>query len=196
MIELADTTYNEERDGIIPIVAGTYPAHVAGLEGKELTTKAGEQKVFNVTFLIAEEAGKTHVPKMVKNGDGQLSQSTDDDGELVTISGSFMVGKRFSSTGIWLTPNPATGDGWKNRKYKEFFESLGVVFPQNDNGDTVLAEVEESDIIGHPCFIKLGQEHYTKDGEERYVWKAFDAFTWSDGEILAEDEVTADDLPF
>ena len=50
MIELADTTYNEERDGIIPIVAGTYPAHVAGLEGKELPTKAGEQKDFNVTF--------------------------------------------------------------------------------------------------------------------------------------------------
>tara|TARA_R100000234_G_C4948424_1_gene156200 strand:+ start:181 stop:771 length:591 start_codon:yes stop_codon:yes gene_type:complete len=196
MIELSDTTYNEERDGIIPIVAGTYPAHVAGLESKDLTTKAGEQKVFNITFLVAEEAGKTEVTKMVKNGDGQMHEVKDEDGNEVKISASYMSGKRFNSTGIWLTPSPEAGQGWKNRKYKEFFENLGVIFPENKDGDTVLAEVEESDVIGNPCFIKLGQETYTKDGEERSVWKVFDAFTWSDGQKLSEDEVVVDDLPF
>lgn len=196
MIELPDTTYNEERDGMIPIVGGVYPAHVSGLESKDLNTKAGEQKVFNISFKIADEAGKTVVPKMVKNGDGQFHQSMDKDGKPLTIPATFMVGKRFSSTGIWLTPSPETGQGWKNRRYKQFFENLGISFPTNKKGDTLLAEVEESDVIGHPCFVKLGQEFYTKDGEERSIWKAVDAFVWSEGESLSEDEITEDDLPF
>lgn len=196
MIKLEDTTYNEERDGMIPIVAGVYPAHVAGLESKELKTKAGEQTVFNVTFLVAEEVSKTNVLRLVKNGAGELIPSTNDDGTPVQISASFMKGKRFSSTGIWLTPNPPEGQGWKNRRYKEFFEHLGCVFPIDKSGNIKLAIVEEEDIIGRPCFVKLAKETYVKDGEDRYAWKAFDAFQWADGEMLSADEVASDDLPF
>jgi len=196
MINLVDTTYNEERDGMIPIVAGVYPAHVCGLEAKELQTKAGEQTVFNVTFLVADEVTTTKVPKMIKNGNGEFAQATNDDGTPTQVSGAFMKAKRFSSTGIWLTPNPEEGHGWKNRRYKEFFEHLGVIFPIDKNSNTLLAIVEEEDIVGYPCFIKLGKEEYVKDGETRSVWKVFDAFQWSDGVKLKSDEVTGDDLPF
>jgi|TARA_R110000823_G_scaffold31537_1_gene89601 hypothetical protein len=196
MIDLPDTTYNEEKDGIIPIVAGVYPAHISGLDSRDLTTKAGEQKVFNITFLIPKEVENTQVSKMIKNGHGELTQATDENGQPMTIPASFMTGKRFNSVGIWLTPNPDEGQGWKNRKYKEFFENVGVTFPTNKKGDTLLAEVEGEDIIGHPCFIKLGQERYTKDGEERSVWKAFEVFPWTAGEKLSQDEVDSDDLPF
>ncbi len=196
MINLSDTTYNEARDGMIPIVSGIYPAHVCGLEAKELQTKAGEQTVFNITFLIADEVANTKVAKMVKNGNGEFHQDNHKDGQPKTISAVFMKGKKFSSTGIWLTPSPEEGHGWKNRKYKEFFENLGVVFPTDKNSNTLLAIVEEEDIIGYPCFIKLNKEEYQKDGETRSVWKVFDAFQWSDGVKLASDEVTGDDLPF
>tara|TARA_R110000824_G_scaffold65022_1_gene169708 strand:- start:16176 stop:16766 length:591 start_codon:yes stop_codon:yes gene_type:complete len=196
MIKMSNTTFNESRDGLVPIVPGVYPAHVAALEGKELQTKAGEQTVFNVTFVIADEVENTQISKMVKNGDGTYKAEKDKDGEQLTVSGAFMKGKRFNSRGIWLTPNPDDGQGWRNRQYKEFFESIGVVFPVNKTGDTVLAVVEESDIIGHPCFVKLNKETYEKDGEERFAWKVFDAFPWSDGEVISADEVTADDLPF
>ena len=196
MIDLPDTTYNEERDGIIPIVAGVYPAHISGLDSRDLTTKAGEQKVFNITFLIPKEVENTQVSKMIKNGHGELTQAIDENGQPMTIPASFMTGKRFNSVGIWLTPNPDEGQGWKNRKYKEFFENVGVTFPTNKKGDILLAEVEGEDIIGHPCFIKLGQERYTKDGEERSVWKAFEVFPWTAGEKLSQDEVDSDDLPF
>ena len=64
MINLEDTTYNEARDGMIPMVAGIYPAHVCGLEAKELKTKGGEQTVFNITFLIADEVANTKVAKL------------------------------------------------------------------------------------------------------------------------------------
>ena len=69
-------------------------------------------------------------------------------------------------------------------------------FPTDKDGNTQLAIVEEEDVIGHPCFIKISKEEYVKDGEARFVWKVFDAFHWSDGVTLKPDEVAADDLPF
>jgi hypothetical protein len=197
MIKMPNTTYNESKDGLIPIAPGVYPAHVTGLESKDLQTKAGDQTVFNVTFIVADEVTNTKVPKLVKNGDGTYHQSNNEDGTPETISGAYLKGKRFGSRGIWLTPNPEDGQGWRNRQYKEFFETLGVVFPVNKkSGDISLALVEETDVIGHPCFIKLGKEEYEKDGEQRFVWKVFDVYPWTDGVVLSADEVSADDLPF
>ena len=196
MIEIPDTTYNESTDGMIPIVPGVYPAHVAGLDSRDLETRAGEQTVFNITFLIALEENKTTVNKLIKNGNGELEPEVDEKGKPTTISAAFMKGKRFNSRGVWLTPSPAKGQGWRNRNYKEFFENLGVSFPKNGNGDVALAMVEESDVIGHPCFVKLQREKYEKDGEDRFVWKVFDAFPWSDGRLLPAAEVKEDDLPF
>lgn len=196
MINLTDTTYNETRDGMIPIVPGVYPANVSGLESKELQTKAGEQTVFNITFLIADKVEDTKVAKMVKGRDGELHVENHSDGKPVTISAAFMKGKRFGSTGIWLTPSPPEGHGWKNRKYKEIFENLGVIFPVDTDGNTQLAIVEEEDIIGNPCFVKLEQEFYQKNGEQRSIWKVKDAFPWKSGEALSQDEVKSDDLPF
>jgi len=196
MIEIPDTTYNEATDGMIPIVPGIYPAHVAALESRDLDTKAGEQTVFNITFLIADEVTKTTVAKLVKNGDGKLVQDMDGNGKPSTVSAAFMKSKRFNSRGIWLTPNPSQGQGWRNRNYKEFFENLGVDFPKNGDGNVSLALVEESDVIGHPCFVKLQREQYEKDGEVRFVWKVFDVFPWTDGKLLPAAEVKEDDLPF
>tara|TARA_Y100000034_G_C6788165_1_gene352688 strand:+ start:276 stop:866 length:591 start_codon:yes stop_codon:yes gene_type:complete len=196
MLELENTTYNEETDGPIVIVEGIYPAHVAGLEGKELDTKAGKQMVFNLTFLINEKAADINVSKMVKNEDGDYTPFVDAKGNKVEISADYMVGKRFNSTGIWLTPSPSKTDRWKNRKYLEVFRNIGIEFPTNSNGDNVLAVIEEEDVIGRPCLIQLQKEHYEKDGEKRFAWKAFDIHSWADGTVLSEDEVSSDDIPF
>lgn len=197
MIQVENTTYNPETDGFMPIAPGTYPAHVAGLESRELTTKNGEQKhVFNLTFLVDESVSKMSIPKLVKNGDGEYHPAKNEDGTDASVSGEYMKGKRFSSVGLWLTPQPEEGKRWQNRRYVEFFESLAVEFPQDKEGNTQLAIVEEEDVIGKPCFIKLNKESYEKDGEQRYVWKAFEVFPWHDGEVLSGDEVKSDDLPF
>ena len=197
MIQVDGTTYNAERDGIIPIVSGTYPAHVSGLEVKDITTRAGEQKqVFNTTFLIDDSVEKMNVFKLVKNGDGVLSPAKNDDGSNVEISAVFMKGKRFNSVGLWLTPEPSDDKRWQNRKYVEFFESLGIEFPKNKAGDSELAIIEEEDVIGKPCFIRLNKETYEKDGETRHSWKTFEVFPWQDGVTLSEDEVSTGDVPF
>lgn len=195
MIEMSDTVYDEKKDGVMPIVAGVYPAHVAGFETKKLDTKIGEQKVFNISFQVAEEVNKMTIIRH-EWIDEELVPSVDSDGKDVKISASFMKGKRFNSRGIWLTENPAEGEGWRNRTYVEFFQGLGVEFPKTKDGKTKLAEVEEDDIIGQPALVKINKEFYTnKEGEERSVWKVFTASQWQDGEKLSPEEV-GDDVPF
>jgi len=197
MIELENTVYNSETDGITYVSEGTYPCHVAGLEGRDIKTQAGDEKqVFNITFLIADEVKSLTIPKMLKGEDGSFFQAKHEDGRLRTISAKFMQGKRFNSTGLWLTPEPPEDKRWQNRKYVEFFESLGVVFPKNAKGDSQLSIVEEEDVVGKPCYIKLNKEYYEKDGEQRFVWKAMSAFPWLDGAVLDPDEVSSDDVPF
>lgn len=85
----------------------------------------------------------------------------------------------------------------ENRRYKEFFEGLGVKFPSNDNGDTTLAEVEEKDVIGFPCLIELKETSFTNsEGKERTSLKVTNVHKWDDGDRLSEEEVEVDDLPF
>ena len=193
MIEMNDTFFDASTDGIIPIVAGTYPAHVSGFEGRTVQTKFGEQKVFNVEFQIADAVDKMKIIKHAYEDDQLVPVM--EDGETVKISASFMKGKRFKSRGVWLTENPGDGEGWRNRSYVEFFQSLGVKFPEVDN-KTQLAEVEEEDVIGLPALVKLNKEFYEKDGEQRSTWKVFTATNWKDGQRLAADELSSDDVPF
>ena len=194
MIEMNDTYFDEKTDGIIPIVAGTYPAHVSGFEGRTVQTKFGEQKVFNIEFQIAEDVDKMTIVKHHYEED-ELVESLDEDGKQVKISASFMKGKRFKSRGVWLTENPGEGEGWRNRTYVELFQGLGVTFPTQE-GKTQLAEVEEDDVIGLPSLVKLNKEFYEKDGEQRSTWKVFTATNWKDGQRLSADEVSVDDVPF
>ena len=193
MIKMTDTYFDEKTDGVIPIVPGTYPAHVSSFEGRTVSTKFGEQKVFNVEFQIAEEVDKMMIIKHSYEDDELVPVM--EDGKTVKISASFMKGKRFKSTGIWLTENPGEGEGWRNRAYLQFFQGIGVEFPTTEDGKTQLAEVEEEDVLGMPALVKINREFYEKDGEQRSTWKVFTATAWKDGKKLAPEEV-GEDVPF
>ena len=199
MLELSDTFYDPSTDGFSAIPPGNYPAHVTAFDMKD-GDRAGnkfknDSKVFNLTFQIADEASKMDVPKIVSNGEGQFVSVTDEKGKVITIKGTHAVGKRYKSQGVWLTPSPPSGQGWKNGKYKEFFESIGVDFPEIE-GKTKLMEVEEDDVIGCPCLVKLGEDSYVgKDGENKTTLRVFGAYPWRDGVKLSPDELDSD-VPF
>ena len=195
MIDLPDTVFDEATDGLISITPGTYPAHVQAFDSRAIETKMGSQKVFNVTFQVADEVKSLKVERVSSNSNGELEAIVDEKGNPVEISAEYLSGKRFNSTGIWLTPQPPKGEGWRNRRYKEFFSNLGVIFPTDGNGKTMLAEVEESDVVGYPCLVKVDREEYEKDGETRYEWKVFNVYPWKDGQKLNSDELGAD-VPF
>ena len=57
--------------------------------------------------------------------------------------------------------------------------------------------MEESDILGQPCLVKLGLDEYEdkKTGEPRQAWKVFTIYPWSNGSRKDPDEFNSD-VPF
>lgn len=188
-----DATYNENTDGFTPVAEGTYPAHVSGFESNEYQ---GSQ-VFNLTFTVAEEASKLEIPKLAKDNNGNYVPTTNGNGEPATVNASFVAGNSYRvDKGVWLTPNPDEGEGWKNRRYKEFFEGLGIEFPTDKEGNTTLAEVEEDDVLGFPCLIELRESTFTNsEGKERTSLKVTNVHSWDDGTRLSAEELSSD-VPF
>ena len=186
-----EATFDEARDGFQPVAEGTYPAHCSSFGFNDWK----DSKIFNLEFTIADEAENLKVSKLKSDGTGGFVQDVDEEGKPVTISAIYMVGKKFKNNGVWLTPKPAKGESWKNRRYKEFFESLGVDFP-SENGRISLAEVEEHDVLGLPCLVNIKQQTFkNKEGEERTAMKVSSVFPWAEGKRLSADELSSD-VPF
>lgn len=191
MKSIDDTFFDEAEDGYMPVIPGLYPAHVTSLESRSFDSGS---MVFNITFQIADEAKDMQISKQSKNGSGQWSTDKDEKGDDVKISAGYLSGKKFRSTGVWLTPSPGKGQGWKNRNYVHFFEPLGVNFPEAD-GKTKIMEVEESDVLGIPSLVKIGEEEYEKDGETKTAVRIFSTFPWKDGKKLDPSEIE-EEVPF
>jgi len=193
MKELSGTTYDEATDGASPVMPGTYPAHVVGMTSR--TFDSGSI-VFNLTFRIAEEVSNMNIVKQVKNGSGAYETVVDSDNNPVEVSAAYMKGKTYFAQGVWLTPDPGKGQGWKNRKYKETCENLGISFNVNKEGVVILGEVEEEDIVGAPALVRLNEQEYTnRNGEQRTSFRVDNILPWKDGSKLSADELT-DDVPF
>ena len=147
--------------------------------------------IFNFTFKVADEVSKMTIAKMVSDGDGWFKPSGDN------ISCKFLAGRKFFSKGVWFTPNPPSDEKWRNRYYKDFCENLGVNFDKSKDNDSIilLCEIEESDVMGFPCLIRVGENSYEKNGEIIRNMKVHSVFPWKDGVELNPDELTSD-VPF
>lgn len=179
---------NNEGSGYTPVPEATYPAHVSSFKMNEYNGSY----VFNVTFQVADEAKKLKLPKLRKdNNDNHVPT-----GEFT--DGRFVVGKEYrTDKGVWLTPNPSEGEEWKNKRYKEFFEKMGVSFPKNENGVVQLGIVEDDDVFGLPCLITLKETSFTnKDGETKKALQVAEVSAWEGGTRVSKEEFDADDLPF
>lgn len=198
MKTLDNTTFDSAVDGgFTPIPAGTYPAHVSEVQIN--TFEDSGKSVYNLTFKVAEEVKKLEVPKLSTDGNGGYTQDTDKDGNEIKISADFIAGKTFRlDKGMWLTPNPEQGKGWQNKVYVRYCQSLGVEFPTTEDGKLKLAEIEDNDILGLPCLVKVEEVAWEnkKTGDSGKSIKAIDIASWKEGSKLSADELSSDDLPF
>ena len=189
---LENTTFNESTDSFQPIVPGVYPGHVTSFEARDVN----DAIEFNLVVTLHEKVGELEVPIYKSNEDGTFATVKDEDGNELLRKATHLVGKEIRTTGIWLTPSPKDGEGWKNRKYKEFCESLGVAFPSDDKGNVQLGKIEEDDVLGNPCLAKVGEEKFTnKEGQEKTTMRVFNCFPWSSGQQIPRDELGID-VPF
>ena len=180
--------YNEQTDGYQQASPGKYPAHVTGFQ--VFTTGSGS-KVFNIEFTLAEECKDMQINKMTRNKDNNYESI---EGEM--INAGFMAGKKYFTTGLWLTPNLPSDQRWKNRSYTEFCKNIGIEFEKGENGSIKLSEIEESDIIGMPGLAHIDVNKYKdkKTGEEKASLKVVNVFPWNDGERKEPPKDT--DVPF
>ena len=183
----ANITFKNNDAGYTPVPEATYPAHVISFT----TNEYNGSYVFNVKFKVADEVEKMKLPKLVKDNNDNFVPNGD------FVSGAFVKGKEYrTDKGVWLTPNPNEGEEWKNKRYKEFFEKLGVTFPKND-GVVQLGIVEEEDVMGLPCLITLKETSFTnKDGEDKKSLQVTEISKWDNGKKMEKEEIDVDDLPF
>ena len=207
-----DATYDPGKNPWLPIEAGTYPAHISGLSSREVKTRNGDAIVFNMTFTIADEAGKLTQTVYEMDGfeyktrDGEKIPVTNGDGKPEKVNCGHVVSRKFKDRGTFLFTGEE-GSG-RNRRYFDLLELLDIRIEEIEleTGSTVkkLVMLEEDDVMGVPVFVKLGQEEFvtsdTRDlpvdqQETRRVWKVFGIHPWENGEKLSSSELE-DDLPF
>ena len=185
-----DAKFEDGTDGYQAANPGKYPAHISGFD---IRTFDSGSKVFNIEFTLADECKSMEVHKYVRSGNDY--NPSNKDGEPEMISAGFMTGKKYRSSGVWLTPSLPKDQRWKNRNYKEFFTNIGIEFPVNGSGVVELQEVEEGDVIGMPALVDVKPHTYTnKDGEDKTTLRVLNVFPWNDGDRKEPSKDT--DVPF
>jgi len=98
---------------------------------------------------------------------------------------------------MWLTPNPPAKEGWRNRNYVKYAKALGIDFDKSEDGKISLGQLEEKDINGLPCLVRLCEFTWENrnNGESGKSIKVAELFPWTKGKKLPPSELE-DDLPF
>tara|TARA_R110000803_G_scaffold40778_3_gene87806 strand:+ start:7732 stop:8355 length:624 start_codon:yes stop_codon:yes gene_type:complete len=192
----------------VPIQEGTYPAHIASLQTKEVNTRAGEAIVVNMTYKVAPEV--ENVTQLVYEMDG-YNYKRDKSGDLIPVfngggsqkstSCAHLKDKTLYDNGYFVFTDSSSAS--KNSRYFQLLENLGIKC-EDDKGIKKLVLIEEEDVIGKPVMVTTKkQEYVTKETrdlpldqqEKRATFKVNTLTLWEDGGILSQDDLD-DDVPF
>lgn len=183
----SQATFNEQTDRVLLPVATSFPAHLVKLERRTMDSGS---VVYNPYFKIAPEAVKKTVDYYALNSLKEPERVVDEAGNPLSGPANHMVGRQYRADGVWYNPVTAPGEGWKNRNYKEFLESLQIKLPTKKVKDfdvKVLVELEENDpdILGMPVIIVLSETTFTgNDGAEHKTMKVKGFSQWPNGKRI------------
>jgi len=213
-----DVTFNEkENSGFKPILQGEYPAHITSFESRDLNTKAGKATVFNLKYTVSDEVAKMEQTLYEMDG---YNIAVDDKGRQITVKNGdgnpsttdcgFLKGRVFRDNGYFCFTEKEGST--KNGRYFNLLSSLDVELNDIEVDGVMhkkLAFIEEEDVVGKPCTIRIQQQEYvtheTRDlpeaeQEKRKAWKVFTVKTWDakkfgKSTVLSPEEIT-EDVPF
>ena len=192
----------------VPIQEGTYPAHIASLQTKEVNTRAGEAIVVNMTYKVAPEV--ENVTQLVYEMDG-YNYKRDKSGDLIPVFNG--GGSQKSTSCVHLKDKTLYDNGYfvftdsssasKNSRYFQLLENLGIKC-EDDKGIKKLVLIEEEDVVGKPVMVTTKkQEYVTKETrdlpidqqEKRATFKVNTLTLWEGGDTLSQDDID-NDVPF
>ena len=192
----------------VPMQEGTYPAHIASLQTKEVNTRAGEAIVVNMTYKVAPEV--ENVTQLVYEMDG-YNYKRDKSGDLIPVfngggsqkstSCAHLKDKTLYDNGYFVFTDSSSAS--KNSRYFQLLENLGIKC-EDDKGIKKLVLIEEEDVVGKPVMVTTKkQEYVTKETrdlpldqqEKRATFKVNTLTLWEDGDTLSQDDID-NDVPF
>jgi len=173
-----EATYNPKTDGIPVKYRGMVPAHCVKFE----ITHYGEQSIFNLYWRINEEA--VSIPLSIVEFDktvGKVIQTEE------AIPRQEVIGSEHKSS-TFYHPNPDEKSRWKNRDYFDLLEALGIELPQDENGNYMLAEIEEEDVLGMPALVML--DLVPNKDKDRAYQNIVKILQWEEGVRLDPSSIT------
>jgi hypothetical protein len=192
----------------VPMQEGTYPAHIASLQTKEVNTRAGEAIVVNMTYKVAPEV--ENVTQLVYEMEG-YEYKRDKSGDLIPVFNG--GGSQKSTSCVHLKDKTLYDNGYfvftdsssasKNSRYFQLLENLGIKC-EDDKGIKKLVLIEEEDVVGKPVMVTTRkQEYVTKETrdlpldqqEKRATFKVNTLTLWEGGDTLSQDDID-NDVPF
>lgn len=192
----------------VPMQEGTYPAHIASLQTKEVNTRAGEAIVVNMTYKVAPEV--ENVTQLVYEMEG-YEYKRDKSGDLIPVFNG--GGSQKSTSCVHLKDKTLYDNGYfvftdsssasKNSRYFQLLENLGIKC-EDDKGIKKLVLIEEEDVVGKPVMVTTKkQEYVTKETRDlpidqqkkRATFKVNTLTLWEGGDTLSQDDID-NDVPF
>tara|TARA_R110002167_G_scaffold264903_1_gene471611 strand:+ start:249 stop:821 length:573 start_codon:yes stop_codon:yes gene_type:complete len=187
---------------------GTYPAHIASLQTKEVNTRAGEAIVVNMTYKVAPEVVEVTQPvwemdgyNYKRDGDGERIPVFNGGGSQAETNCNHLKDKILYDNGFFVFTD--TSSASKNSRYFQLLENLNISC-EDDKGIKKLVLIEEEDVVGKPVMVTTRkQEYVTKETRDlpvdqqkkRATFKVNTITIWEEGEVLTQDEID-DDVPF
>ena len=192
----------------VPMQEGTYPAHIASLQTKEVNTRAGEAIVVNMTYKVAPEVVEVTQPvwemdgyNYKRDGDGERIPVFNGGGSQAETNCNHLKDKILYDNGFFVFTD--TSSASKNSRYFQLLENLNISC-EDDKGIKKLVLIEEEDVVGKPVMVTTRkQEYVTKETRDlpvdqqkkRATFKVNTITIWEEGEVLTQDEID-DDVPF
>lgn len=202
---LDETIFDPEEKPVENVtLLGSFPGHIVDMREGNVVNGAIP---YNYTVRIAPEAkdmkGVNYRSRERYLREIEKTNEEDKGPEefLETVGENNMVGKELGTTGVWLTPKPEQGQSWRNRRFVEFHEALGVVFKEK-KGKKVLGKPENEDVLGLPGIFTIELEAEKRKNDQgvkyktgRYFPRVTNVSPWEDGDLLDIAEIVGDALP-
>jgi len=211
MAKSLDATYDPSKKWK-PIEEGIYPAHVKSLTSKEITTRAGEAIVVNMTYKVAEDVSRETQPvwkmdgyEYIKDTAGNKIPVTNGSGEQEYTTCEHLKDREFRDNGFFVFTDSTSSS--KNRRYFELLDNLKVNCEEAKvDGQTIkkLVLIEEDDVVGKPVMITVKRTEYVTSEtkhlppdqqDRRSAFKVSNVVLWKEGNVLDAEELT-EDVPF